>query len=927
MKIFGNKTKERLVRKFDQDGIVYSYEGDLSPSFPINSNSSEMLTELMIQGDLWSSLDQLWAGGLVEEIDRNTWRVPYSVYDTVEDLDDEQFLEMLLLPKPKNLIIETKSSSNVGQTDFKINIEATHPEHGPLREKDPKRSDRVFFLSEDCIVPLTRSQADVFNAARGTETDWDNLEDRMAYLAKTKNLALQVGARIDGYLKSEDYEFRENAKLDIEENSSEEFQIIPKIEGLESYTPNGIELTGDKVKGVISKPAQGFQRKRMVISKPLKERLEKLPKNGLVKGSEVPKLLTQPELVLPEGFDLSLFSERVKGIKTKVYNSRPYIHVGKNKGGWFEGIPGVELEDWSPTTMADGQSEAPDGQPLLSEETYRELAERAKETGSDYVLHEGNWIRIDTEQAEKFDEVVENYERDKGILKIPAGSILEIYENLELLEFIDRELLSKKDEQLPDDLPQILPPQSFMGQLFPYQLSGYQWLRRIFEHNLGGLLADDMGLGKTIQIIAHFLKLKEEGLMGQHLVIVPKTLLENWEREIQHFSNGKLACYSYGGSQRCLAENLLGQFDIVLTTYETLRRDQAMLGTINWNMVVCDEAQYAKNPTTQRTCALKALKSKHRAALTGTPVENGLIEFWCIMDFVQPGLLGSWADFRKEFERPIIESDDEERNATINTLLNKIKGYYLRRLKDQVLDLPNKITHELETCLSDEQFKMYQAIAREAKAGGKGAKLGAITKLLRLCAHPSTAKGFMAEPGKEWQDVPKLSKTFEILTNIKQLDEKAIIFTDHKIVQRALQDAIRNKFGIWPDIINGEITSNRQQIIDLFSKKDGFNVIILGHQVAGVGLNITSANHVIHYTRPWNPAKENQATDRAHRIGQEKSVNVYYPIVKDDRFKTVEERLDELIQSKSELARDVLRPTKDMQVKAEELFDCIDAVD
>jgi SNF2 family DNA or RNA helicase len=341
-------------------------------------------------------------------------------------------------------------------------------------------------------------------------------------------------------------------------------------------------------------------------------------------------------------------------------------------------------------------------------------------------------------------------------------------------------------------------------------------------------------------------------------------------------------------------------------------------------MVVCDEAQYAKNPTTQRTCAVKALKSKHRSALTGTPVENGLIEFWCIMDFVQPGLLGSWADFRKEFERPIVEGNESERDAKINTLLSKIKGCYLRRMKDQVLDLPGKTAQILETKLSDFQFQIYQTIVREAKVGGRGAKLAAISKLLMLCAHPSTARGFPIVIEKEDVNCPKLKKTIEILDEIRRHGEKAIVFTDYKVVQRVLQDAIRTTLGIWPDIINGEITKNRQSIIDIFSEKEGFNVIILGHQVAGVGLNITSANHVIHYTRPWNPAKENQATDRAYRIGQNKPVSVYYPIVKDERFKTVEDRLDELIKSKEKLARDVLRPTKDMQVKIEDLIDCID---
>ncbi len=622
-----------------------------------------------------------------------------------------------------------------------------------------------------------------------------------------------------------------------------------------------------------------------------------------------------------------MFSERVKGISTKVYNSRPYIHVGKNNGGWFEGIPGVELEDWSPADEKGNQQDITSSSNRqhqnLSEETYRQLANQAKETGQEYIFHEGNWIRIDPSTAEQFEQVTQNFEKEDDVYRIPAGSILDIYENLELLEFIDKTAL-QADGQLPDDLPNIEPPALFQGNLYPYQFDGYRWLHRISNHRIGGLLADDMGLGKTIQVIAHILKLKEAGIEGPHLVIVPKTIMENWTREIREFSGNQLFVYPYVGPQRNSNESFLRQFDVVLTTYDTLRFDQSRLATVDWNMIICDEAQNAKNPTTQRTCAVKALKSKHRAALTGTPVENGLIEFWCIMDFVQPGLLGSWADFRSAFERPIVNSDGEKRDQTINELMTKIKGYYLRRQKEDTVELPQKREEIIESSLSDLQLEKYRSIARVAKSGGRGAALGAIQKLLRLCAHPNSLDGMYLEDSHT--KCPKLDSTIQLLNNVRGADEKAIIFTDFKIIQRILQNRIWEEFGIKPDIINGEVNHNRQQIIDIFAKQAGFNVLILGHQVAGVGLNITAANHVIHYTRPWNPAKENQATDRAHRIGQSKPVTVYYPIVTNPDFKTVEERLAELIESKQDLARDVLRPTKDMQVRKDELLNCIDEV-
>ena len=279
-------------------------------------------------------------------------------------------------------------------------------------------------------------------------------------------------------------------------------------------------------------------------------------------------------------------------------------------------------------------------------------------------------------------------------------------------------------------------------------------------------------------IAPHFLKLKESGVPGPHLVVAPKTLMDNWISEIKNFSGNTLKIFLCDAIQR-FNPGSINMSDVVLTTYDTLRINQASFGTIDWNMVVCDEAQYAKNPTTQRTTALKALKSKHRAALTGTPVENGLIEFWCIMDFVQPGLLGSWTDFRKNYERPIIEDDEEKRENKINELLENIRGHYLRRLKDDVIDdLPKKSVTVMETSLSDKQFEFYKEIAGEAKSGGRGKMLAAIGKLLRLCACPEENGQVLG-----LSHCPKMADTLELLKQIREKDEKVLIFSDFKLLR------------------------------------------------------------------------------------------------------------------------------------------------
>jgi hypothetical protein len=922
--------KAAFFRKtYEYDGIhvVWLGPGNCVIRFPIISNEEATLRILQEDIKIWSALEEIWQDGLLRDNGANAWIIFWEAIDRFSD-DEDSLLDRLGIPHPMPLEIDVVSHGSVADNHFRASVEIRDPVKGTIRDGDYPCPGPVIIFDRSSILQLTPATRLLMEAARGRDVDWDDLESRMAYLAHVKLAASQAGARLDSYLRNEDYEIVDTASIDIREDSPEEITLIPRVPNIDEFDPSGGEvLIAGKPPTVLSKPGPGLKRKRLVIDKKLRQALSKLPQKGKVRGSDVPALLTNPEQIIPEGFDLSLFSERVKGLKTRVYNSRPYIHIRRSQvGGWFEGVPGVELEDWSPSEQPDGT----DGSKIseLSPETYKELAQRAKETGNEYVRWNDGWIRIDPSTSDRFEDTLDNLTpQDNGSLRLPTGSILDIYENLSILEFVDKKSLKALEgDLLPEDLPEDLPPSNFEGQLYPYQVQGYRWLSRLGKYQMGGLLADDMGLGKTIQVIAHILQLRNMGSYGPHLIVVPKTLLENWMREINKFTNNLLSVFIYDAGHCWLGPGAFDGYDIVLTTYETLRRAQARLGTIDWNLVVCDEAQYAKNPTAQRTCAVKALKSKHRAALTGTPVENGLIEFWCIMDFVQPGLLGSWADFRNKFERPIIDSSAEDREIIIRKLLEEIRGHYLRRLKVEILkDLPPKIINHRRVPLADKQLQLYRDIARQGKLGGKGVALAAIQKLLILCANPWSTS-YTSDDDQVEYSFPKLNETLSILEKIRPLDEKVIIFTDFKAVQRMLQSSVRKKFGLWPDIINGELNTNRQAVIDVFSKKQGFNVIILGHQVAGVGLNITAANHVIHYTRPWNPAKETQATDRTHRIGQSKPVHVYYPIITDDRFKTVEERLDELIRSKEDLARDVLRPSSEQKVHIEDLLECLDKV-
>lgn len=912
---------------YDTDGIHIARQGRENIIFPLGENTAETIQALTPQADLWNLLGELWQGNLLRLAAPGEWVIPWQAMDHIAEEDKQSVFQTLGIPEPGTLDMRVTSQGSVANDTFRAHVEIHHPTRGTIRDGDFPHVGPAILLSRDAILLLTPEQQHLLDSVRSDGVDWASVETRMAYLAHVKAAAKNAGARVDAYIESEDYEFATQIDLDLRGDAPDKITLIPHIPNIDQFDPTGgRSLLNGRPPTVLTRRGTGLRRRRMILSKSVKEKLAQLPLGGEITGANVPRFLSNPEQILPEGFDLSHFSERVKGIKTKVYNSRPYIHVKKSEtGGWFEGVPGIDLDDWSP---GDEAGEAGGKIKGLSPETYRELARKAKENGEEYVQWGDDWVRINPDEADRYQGVLDGMTpQGDGTFRIPAGSILEIYENLELLEFCDpKSLAGQKDEQLPTDLPGDHPPERFNGRLYPHQLDGYRWLTRLGMHQIGGLLADDMGLGKTIQVIAHMLRLKDQGKHGPHLTVVPKTLIENWSREIRKFSDNHLSVFVYDAATRWPGREGLRGIDVVLTTYDTLRRDQVRLATVDWNMVICDEAQYAKNPTAQRTCAVKALKSKHRAALTGTPVENGLIEFWCIMDFVQPGLLGSWADFRTTYERPIIEADAGRRDELVTKLLGELRGHYLRRLKSEILgDLPPKQPQYRPVTLEDQQYQLYREIARRGKMGGKGTALGAIQRLIMLCAHPAavaTQGGFASYPDYQF---PKINETIKILTEIKAADEKVVIFTDFKLVQHHLQDAIRKTFGIWPDIINGELTQNRQRVIDIFSEKPGFNAIILGHQVGGVGLNITAANHVIHYTRPWNPAKENQATDRTHRIGQTKPVSIYYPIVKDERFKTVEERLDELIRSKEDLARDVLRPSAEMKVQIEELLDCLDA--
>nr|WP_283254236.1 SNF2-related protein [Ramlibacter paludis] len=472
----------------------------------------------------------------------------------------------------------------------------------------------------------------------------------------------------------------------------------------------------------------------------------------------------------------------------------------------------------------------------------------------------------------------------------------------------------------------------------------------------GALLADDMGLGKTLQLLCVLGSYYEQNPhAAPSLILCPKSLVENWAAETQKFFSDSFPkqLVLFGANLQTRKQPLslidsqlrargvvdllrpgwLGDAKLVFTTYEVLTNFEFSLARQGFAFVICDEAQRIKTPGTQVTIAAKALKADFRVACTGTPVENTLTDLWCLFDFVQPGLLGGLEEFGRSFRRPI-ECESDEQKAALSRLQDAIRPQTLRRTKEDIADeLPKKRfayseapqkpiqfkealeeAERLHVPMSGHQNLLYlgglkklQDAAKESD-GRKRARLsfGALHLMKAVCAEPYCLPGLRFLPDKDGHGVhfansPKLAWLIESLKTVREAGQKAIVFTELREVQSALYYFLRESFGIKPFIINGD-SQNRHSYIKRFSEADGFDVIILSTLAAGAGLNVTAANHVFHFTRAWNPAKENQATDRAYRIGQERDVFVYCPVTTTEQYATFDVRLDELLKKKATLA-------------------------
>lgn len=452
----------------------------------------------------------------------------------------------------------------------------------------------------------------------------------------------------------------------------------------------------------------------------------------------------------------------------------------------------------------------------------------------------------------------------------------------------------------------------FQGKLRPYQVRGYSWLAFLHRWGLGACLADDMGLGKTIQTLAHIQRLRATEEDRPMLLVCPTSVMGNWQKEAARFTPA-LPVMLHHGAQRSRKitafKKEVSKQAIVITGYPLLHRDFEMLNKIDWAAVILDEAQNIKNSETKQARAARSIKAGHRIALTGTPVENNVGELWSIMEFLNPGFLGKAADFKRQFFTPI----QSERDPEAMQRLKRLTGpFILRRLKTDksiINDLPDKLEMNVYATLTKEQVSLYEAVVMEMAEAlkssdgiqRKGLVLATLMKLKQICNHPAQ---FLHDESAMADRSGKLTRLTEMLGEVIAAGERALIFTQFTEMGDMIRRHLQTIYGLEAIFLHGGISKkNRDAMVERFQQdEDGPPFFLLSLKAGGTGLNLTRANHVFHFDRWWNPAVENQATDRAFRIGQTRQVQVHKFVC----LGTVEEKIDDMIERKREIADSIV---------------------
>lgn len=926
-KILGNKKDRRFYPDYSDDEFIKIYLKENDKSIPIYTMEDETISLLTRITNLTLSEDKYFL---------------YITYNKIYDLyiDDKKYINnysYLNLPPLFDGFINIENKGNFnedkivkytfrfknGQPDdikvYKRNILLVNGEYSVLPED-------IYVFLKDIIAYNTDNQR------------VGEIGEQFAFLAKVKEYAEKSNILLNSRLREEEKPILiDKIKLNFREEG-DLLEIIPFVEEeSEEFNERFLQKfdQSEDIKNFYNIRYQGKSRK--VIFKN-KASAQKIKQNRILRGEKKSKFCKGENELLydDENFDLSLYGPRVIGMGYLTYRTNPAPTNDKDES-WFDfekvmDLPKIftneeifilqpehreilqnkllELEEKS-LEIIDVELEkdgAKNKIPMTKEQIVADISRINKsiigvdkinsindleeikekiesEPDKKYIEHKGRYINCTEKNfiVKRIDDLKLKNENKKSESKGKESLIIK--ENLDCLEY------EEKAEKHINDKAEI--PESLKISLFEHQKEGLCRLQNLYKSSIrtGFLLADDMGLGKTLQILSFLAWLKEKKEGSPVLMVSPSTLIDNWDNdditnpgEIQKcFTDRLFSTYKIRGTINEEQLEEIGNNDIVLTSYESLRLNHKLLGRIHWKVMICDEIQKAKNATTLVSIALKAQNSDFKIACSATPIENTTLDLWNIMDFAVPGILGSLKDFKKVYVNKINnlkKYDIEERKAINNSLVEKIENNFLRRSKeDELKGLPEKKIKVYMVAANEIERNKTEELNLLKKQGEPALPL--IQKMIALGSHQSL---ITPHTTINIQDLiaqsSKLKALKVIIDEIRGKDEKVLIFSIFKRMQEIIIMALKHWYGIDTSVVNGTINQDKRKgIFDQFRKSQGFNAIVLSPEVAGVGITLTEANHVIHYTRLWNPAKEAQATDRVYRIGQCKDVYVYYPIL------------------------------------------------
>ncbi len=656
--------------------------------------------------------------------------------------------------------------------------------------------------------------------------------------------------------------------------------------------------------------------------------LDKIQHEIKLTSSEVMDFLKYPkDLLIQLGFNVILPNVFTSGGKQRL--TARLIIRSKGDKKLKKGKSAVLPSFFDINSMLEVKWEASLGGENISEDEFQNLIN----SNEPLINLRGEWVLVDQQDIEDLKNIEESETRSyMDALKLGLTGEIQLKENGQKYDVVVEGELNEiiKRIQSIDSLEDISCPSSFKGNLRHYQQDSLTWMGNMIKFNFGLCLADDMGLGKTIQIIAFLLYLKENypNNPGSIFIVCPTSILFNWSRELKKFAPELEVILHHGPKRYTKASDIpefLKPHRIFLTSYGTIRNDIDFLETIQFSGIIIDESQNMKNYTSKQTQAIYKLQSQYRICLSGTPIENRLLELWSLFNFLNPGLLGSRGEFQEKYILPIERFQNQD---VINNLKAIIAPFILRRVKSDktiIEDLPDKNEIKITVQLSERQVKMYQTLVEKTleeiesvksdERKQRGLILGLLVKLKQICNHPHQYLKTDLSPlikTEEMNDFisqsQKLERLLEMTDEVISNGEKVLIFTQFTQMGDILQKVLEWKYKFKILYFHGSVPERkRREIIDEFQSEDvdSSPILILSLKAGGTGLNLTKGTTVIHVDRWWNPAVEEQATDRAYRIGQKSIVNVYKFVT----IGTIEEKIDSLLEEKRNLADKIITAT------------------